>query len=145
MPGTVNALTNINISSFAMDSVCLRIIATKDTSIEIKPISNLNCFVDKSEIWAPTVFSPNNDGKNDLFKVYARNVRGDDPNPNYRSYCKIYNRWGQKVFETNDFNIGWDGTFEGNAIPNGLYIVKVFAVGYDGEPFRYSGTLNVER
>jgi len=143
--GNTTTLNNIEVGSFGMDSLCLRVVAVKDTSILVESISNLNCFVDKSEIWVPTAFSPNNDGTNDVFKVFARNVRGDDPNPSYRFSCQVFNRWGQKVFETFDFNQSWDGKFNGKAAIRGLYIVKVYAVGFDGEAFRYNGTLSIER
>ncbi len=55
------------------------------------------------EFFVPNVFSPNADGQNDVFKAYNNCV----------SYfaLTIYDRWGEKVFETTDINIGWDGTY----------------------------------
>lgn len=143
--GKTTLLKNIEVSSFETDSLCLRIVAVKDTSILIQSISNRRCFVDKSVIWVPTAFSPNKDGKNDVFKVFARNIRRDVLNPDFRYNCQVFNRWGQKVFETFDFNESWDGTFNKKNAPNGLYIVRVYAVGYDGEAFKYKGTLSIER
>ena len=143
--GKTTVLNNIKVSSFNIDSLCLRVIAVKDTSIEVQSISNQSCFVDKSVIWVPTAFSPNKDGKNDVFKVFARNIRRDVSNPDFRFSCQIFNRWGQKVFETSDFNDTWDGTFNKKNAPNGLYIVRVYAVGFDGEAFKYKGTLSIER
>ena len=57
-------------------------------------------------IYFPTAFSPNNDGKNDVFKILgANNLTG--------YHLSVYNRWGQKVFETFDYSKGWDGYFNG--------------------------------
>lgn len=57
-------------------------------------------------IGVPTAFTPNGDGRNDkLFPMYA--VKAN--NLNFR----VYNRWGQLLFSTNDWRRGWDGTFKG--------------------------------
>ncbi len=37
----------------------------------------------------------------------------------------IYNRWGQQIFECNDIDCGWDGTYQRNASPNGTYIYRI--------------------
>lgn len=66
-------------------------------------------------IVVPNAFSPNKDGVNDLFKVfYSCEVS------NFK--CMIYNRWGQKVFETSDINTSWDGTFENKPANIGVYV-----------------------
>jgi gliding motility-associated-like protein len=56
-------------------------------------------------IFIPNAFTPNNDGNNDEFFVRANSIT--------EVYLAVYNRWGQKVFETNNLNQGWDGTFNG--------------------------------
>ena len=56
--------------------------------------------------YIPSAFTPNNDGKNDLFRpLLVGNIR--------RFEFWIYNRWGQPVFHTTDIKRGWDGTFNG--------------------------------
>ena len=50
-----------------------------------------------------------------------------------------------RMYETFDLNESWDGTFNKKNAPNGLYRVRVYAVGYDGEAFKYKGTLSIER
>jgi gliding motility-associated-like protein len=65
----------------------------------------------EEEINLPNIFTPNGDGDNDLFKVML----------NYDNYI-IYNRWGQKIFETNELNKFWDGkTQKGDDAPDGMY------------------------
>lgn len=54
----------------------------------------------------PTAFTPNNDGKNDIIKpILLGKVR--------QYLFKIYNRWGQLIFQTTDLSNGWNGTFKG--------------------------------
>ena len=61
----------------------------------------------------PDAFSPNGDTKNNTFYIMATDVK------DFR--LAIYNRWGGEVFETNDINTGWDGTYKGNPEPSEVY------------------------
>ncbi len=63
----------------------------------------------------PTAFSPNGDGRNDIFKV----VNGYNLS---QYHCLIVNRWGQRVFESSDPQRGWDGTINGKAADVGVYL-----------------------
>jgi gliding motility-associated-like protein len=55
----------------------------------------------------PKAFTPNKDGLNDILKLeYGAGLKKF-------TYFKLFNRWGKLIFETNDLNIGWDGTFNG--------------------------------
>ncbi len=67
------------------------------------------------EIYFPNAFSPNKDSKNDVFKI----LNGDRI-ANY--YMAIFDRWGNKVFETNDTKKGWDGNYKGQPAEPGAYI-----------------------
>ncbi len=67
----------------------------------------------------PNAFTPNGDGLNDTYGVVAR-----------YDYAKlyslsIYNRWGQKIFESADINTKWDGTYKGTPCMAGSYIVRI--------------------
>lgn len=66
------------------------------------------------KLLVPTVFTPNGDGVNDVFAGRF----GEDIN-NYR--LQVYNRWGQKVFETTTLSKGWDGTMNGKLQPAGAF------------------------
>lgn len=89
------------------------------------------------EVYFPSAFSPNNDGKNELFKILnARNLE------NY--ILMIYNRWGQKVFETKDYAAGWNGIYNGTLQPTGVYVwYSQFKIG--GENKQMKGTLTLIR
>lgn len=60
-----------------------------------------------------TIFTPNNDGKNDLLIFPTEGIRS--------LHGKIYDRWGLKMFEWNDLNTGWDGTKDGAPVPEATY------------------------
>ena len=64
--------------------------------------------------YLPTVFSPNGNGINDIFKP-----NGSQYNRKYT--MEIFNRWGQRVFITNDVTQGWDGTYQDKECPDGIY------------------------
>jgi gliding motility-associated-like protein len=60
--------------------------------------------------YAPSAFSPDNDGINDVFNVYGNGI-------DKRNFeMKIFDRWGEEVFETNDLLEGWDGRIKGGEV-----------------------------
>lgn len=67
------------------------------------------------DLVVPNAFSPNHDGKNDRFHVKGPTLGI----ANYHFY--IYNRWGQLIWETDNFDDGWDGTLNGSECPMGVY------------------------
>jgi PKD repeat protein len=58
---------------------------------------------------------------------------------------EIFNRWGQKIFETNDIENGWDGMYEGQMAPQAVYIYKATGKYYNGREFRESGSVLLVR
>lgn len=85
----------------------------------------------------PTAFSPNADGQNDFFLV-----RGG---PFKTINVKLYNNWGQLIFETNNQLEGWDGTFNGTEQPIGVYIWVVEVEMYTGKKFKKTGDITLLR
>jgi gliding motility-associated-like protein len=71
------------------------------------------------EFFVPNTFTPNGDGNNDQLMVYGNGLT-------YLNF-EIYNRWGELVFQTNDPNVGWDGTYKGEQAPPGVYVYQVKA------------------
>lgn len=74
------------------------------------PLSSVTVYViasecDESTVYVPNTFTPNGDGRNDV--LYARS------NLITEIYFTVYDRWGEKVFETTDITKGWDGIFNG--------------------------------
>jgi gliding motility-associated-like protein len=69
----------------------------------------------------PNAFTPNGDGLNDKFKILGI------PGENITEYnFRIFNRWGQIVFETNNIDHAWDGTSKGEMCPAGVYVWEIF-------------------
>jgi gliding motility-associated-like protein len=64
-------------------------------------------------LYFPNVFSPNGDGNNDILYVRGNGISSGE--------LFIYNRWGEKVFETNDIAEGWDGSFKGKPLDAGVF------------------------
>lgn len=69
-------------------------------------------------ISAPTAFSPNNDGINDVFYILST-----DETIEFHLY--IYDRHGQLVFQTDDIRVGWDGKTNGTPAPPDVYVYLV--------------------
>ena len=90
------------------------------------------------EIYIPTAFSPNNDGVNDQLRITPVGIK------NINSFS-IYNRFGNKVFETNDAKISWDGTFRSKNVDAGIYVFAIEAIKSDGTRYFKKGTVAVLR
>jgi gliding motility-associated-like protein len=85
----------------------------------------------------PSAFSPNKDGVNDVFLVRGFGIA--------RFNMKIYNRWGQMVFETNDASLGWDGTFKGSVQPMDAYAFVINVEFSDGTSASKNGSVTLLR
>lgn len=68
----------------------------------------------------PNAFTPNGDGKNDCFGLKGFGS-------SQKIYFIIYNRWGEKVFETNDINTCWNGQYKGHPVESGNYVYYITA------------------
>lgn len=73
----------------------------------------------------PTGFTPNGDGLNDVFLPFIQNAES--------MLFEIYNRWGEKIFESDDLAVGWDGTYKGIHLPEGVYVWTLKAAYYDND------------
>ncbi|MFN8323003.1 MAG: PKD domain-containing protein [Chitinophagales bacterium] len=89
-------------------------------------------------IFAPNVFSPNGDGLNDVFATSHKALSRFD-------YMRIFNRWGQVVFETTDGNQSWDGTANGTIAFDEVYVYVLQGQCYDGEELIKSGSITLVR
>ncbi|MFT3911289.1 MAG: gliding motility-associated C-terminal domain-containing protein [Ferruginibacter sp.] len=82
----------------------------------------------------PNAFSPNGDGLNDIFRVVPAGIA-------YTESFRIFNRYGQLVFETNKWMKGWDGTFQGKKQPMGNYVWVLKGVDKNGRVREMKGTV----
>ena len=99
----------------------------------------LRVSVSESRLEMPNAFSPNGDGINDIYQAKT----------NYQSIVEfkatIFNRWGQKLYEWDDPAGGWDGTYKGKDVAQGVYFVVVKARGADGRKYNIRRDVNLLR
>jgi gliding motility-associated-like protein len=89
-------------------------------------------------LFLPTAFSPNGDGNNDVYRIRSLGIREIE-------FFRIFNRWGELVFETNDINQGWDGRNGNGYYSSGVYTFFVRAVCPDGTLSEFNGNLTIIR
>lgn len=68
----------------------------------------------------PNAFTPGTDGINDVFKPVLSPCWEPD-----KYFMQVFNRWGEKIFETHDYKEGWDGNCKGVPMPRGLYLYRI--------------------
>lgn len=89
-------------------------------------------------VFVPTAFTPNSDGRNDIFKPILAGMQRLD-------MFAVYNRWGQQVFSTKVPEKGWDGRVSGVVQASGTYIWILKAVDFNGLPYSKQGTVTLIR
>lgn len=102
--------------------------ATDTAYIFIKP---------QKAFFVPNIFSPNHDGVNDVLYAYIKGIK--------TMTFRIFNRWGEKVFETNDPQQGWDGIYKDKPADPGVYVYDLFAIYWDNEPLKTKGSITLVR
>jgi gliding motility-associated-like protein len=89
------------------------------------------------DFFVPNAFSPNGDGLNDLANVHGFCVGTYN--------LQIFNRWGEKVFETTSMSDSWDGSFRGKNMDTGVFVYRADGVTIDGKPFSIKGNITLIR
>ena len=128
---TADLFYNWTPNTFLSCSDCPNPTATPRTSIAYTlSVSNqLGCetsytsqikVLQQRPVFAPNVFSPNNDGENDLFEIFT------GPSIAYGQHLQIYNRWGQLVYDMHNNRVStrlnWNGYIQGKLADSGVYI-----------------------
>lgn len=103
--------------------------------------------IDDSKLIVPNGFSPNGDGINDLFKVEVRSI--------VKFKMSIFNRWGEVIVEGDEksleyegdssggYFICWDGTYHSERVGNGVYFIRIDAVGAGGKRYTRRSDINI--
>lgn len=137
-----NLLNNPNIinpTAIMKQTTTFTVFATNDagcmdsSSVLIEVEAVLIC--DETTLFIPSAFSPNGDGKNDIWRIRGQSIEAVD--------IVVYNRWGQLVFETTNPQQGWDGRFEGQPAEGEVfgYYARVWCKG--GEEIIRSGNVTI--
>ncbi|TND10638.1 MAG: psrP1 [Bacteroidetes bacterium] len=89
------------------------------------------------QVFVPNVFSPNSDGQNDVLFVEGNCI--------VEMIFRVYDRWGEKVFESTDKAAGWDGDYKGQPAQTGVYVYQLTATLVTGEQIQKKGNVTILR
>jgi gliding motility-associated-like protein len=94
-------------------------------------------------VFIPNSFTPNKDGVNDIFYPRGKGIRTVN-------YFRVFNRWGELVFEKKNFNVddkstGWDGTYQGKELPTDVFVYSTEMVCDGGQTFTMKGSIMIIR
>ncbi|MEO8853880.1 MAG: gliding motility-associated C-terminal domain-containing protein, partial [Ginsengibacter sp.] len=92
----------------------------------------------KPDLYVPDAFTPNGDGRNDIFRPIPIGMKSLD-------YFKVYNRLGQLIYSTNTINEGWDGTFKGRPQDPGVFVWIAQGTDYLGKTISKKGSVTLLR
>lgn len=101
---------------------------TSSDSVTVWVEYNFNYFV-------PNTFTPNGDGINDIFYIRGYGVESME--------VKVFDRWGEMIFHSSDINAGWDGTYKGKPLSNGVFVYTLGGKLLDGREFREKGAITL--
>jgi gliding motility-associated-like protein len=82
-------------------------------------------------IYIPNIFTPNEDGVNDVFLVYGTGI--------VKIEMIVFDRWGEKLFTSTDQLKGWDGVYKGKLSKNDVYVYLVNYTALDGKKYTKTG------
>ncbi|MBW8049650.1 MAG: T9SS type B sorting domain-containing protein [Cytophagales bacterium] len=110
-------------------------IGNDDVTITVTPKQVIPC---SEKIFVPDIFSPNHDGQNDVLQVIGKGFNV--------VIFMIYNRWGERVFITENKSYGWDGTYKGEMMSPAVFVYYLEVTCTDtGEKFTTKGDITLVR
>jgi gliding motility-associated-like protein len=129
--GTTHTVTGLG----PQTSVKLNVIALSGGSCQSSPMGTNTGKTLGDAVFIPNSFTPNGDGKNDVFKIYSNQATGMD--------MRIFDQWGELLYSTTNLNGGWDGTYKGKVQPSGVYIYAIRVTLTDGTQTVRKGSINL--
>ena len=118
---TTNYCVTVTDANGCTDNACVDVIV------------NVEC----GELFVPNAFSPNADNANDVLKVYGNCIK--------EMSFRIYDRWGEKVFESTDPAKGWDGMLKGELMNTAVFVYQLEVMLITGEPISKKGNISLIR
>ncbi|WMN12697.1 FG-GAP-like repeat-containing protein [Marivirga salinae] len=115
---------------------------SRTTSYTVEVLDSLGCISEKemtifveNQLFIPNLFTPNNDGQNDFFKVYGAGIKQIE--------FKVFTRGGKLLYSTNSveeaYGEGWDGKYNGNPVESGVYVWSIKGEYFDERPLSFNG------
>lgn len=136
-PYNISSLTNPNVTVHPFQTTQYILTGYNSKTCSSSDTVNVIIIPDCGEMYVPNAFSPNGDGHNDILFV--------------RGIClesltfMVFNRWGEKVFETIDQKVGWNGSYRGEDANTGVYVYRLEGKTYDGKGFSLKGNITLIR
>ncbi|MBX2973881.1 MAG: gliding motility-associated C-terminal domain-containing protein, partial [Flavobacteriales bacterium] len=109
-------------------------ICSKDARVLVE-VRELRC--EEPDIFVPNTFTPNGDGQNDVLYVRGNNIASLE--------FMVFDRWGEKVFESDRLDRGWDGTYESKPVDPAVFVYHLTAYCVDGQRYFTKGNVTVVR
>ena len=144
-----NTTAGINLTRYETDfdydftvSGLTQVILQVTVGNEVVEEVTVSVTVSESILEMPNAFSPNDDGNNDTYQAKSKSQSIVE----FHAY--IFNRWGQKLFDWTDWQDrkgGWNGTYNGRPVKDGVYYVYVKARGADGVEYNIRRDVNLIR
>jgi gliding motility-associated-like protein len=120
------------------ESITYQVVASTSEGCNNSDDITIRIFKTGPSIFIPNAFTPNNDGLNDVIRPILAGIQRLD-------YFRIYNRYGQLVFETSTPNRGWDGRINGLLQASSAFVYQCQAVTIDGTVLTQKGTFTLVR
>jgi gliding motility-associated-like protein len=120
-------------SALVNDSIVYTVKGTIPEGCFAEDKITIKVFKTAPDIFVPTAFTPNNDFKNDVLRAVPVGIK-------QFLYFRMYNRWGQMIFQTTDAQKGWDGNINGLLQTSGTYIFTTEGIDYTGKIIFRKGT-----
>jgi gliding motility-associated-like protein len=123
-----------------------QIYATRSGCYKIQAINEHGCkatddvcidIITDFAVYIPNAITPNGDGVNDIFYVYGYSITD--------VHMTIFDRWGEKLFTSDDQTVGWPGTYKGVDCKTDVYVYKVDYKGLDGKIYHKTGHVSINR
>jgi len=117
-----------------IDTVMLKLVVTDESGCVDDDDIRVTRFKTGATVFVPTGFTPNADGRNDVLRPILAGIKN-------LHYFRVYNRWGQLVFETREPGKGWDGTIAGKQQGPGTYVYVLEAIDFTSNFIEQKGTV----
>lgn len=136
-----NAFTNPNsdqVCTIVQNTTTFHVIITDSNGcsvVKIIPVIYMELPCGEPNIYIPNAFTPNGDGENDVLYIRGRNIASIE--------WFIFDRWGEKVFESYDISKGWDGTYKGKPVDPDVYVYHLKIDCGDGQKTFMKGNVSV--
>ncbi len=133
-------LSNVNINNptatydGSFDSIRYKVVIANELGCADSAFMLVRIFNTKPQVFVPTAFTPNGDGKNDVFRPIPVGIEKFD-------YFRVYNRWGQLVYSSTNTESGWDGRIKGKDQSSNTFVWIVKGTDFTGKSFFAKGTV----